>query len=72
DQALRAAVETLGARMVIGVGAFAEDRAVSALENTGIKTGRILHPSPASPLANKGWAETASQQLHAMGALAKG
>ena len=27
----------------------------------------ILHPSPASPLANRGWAEAASKQLHQHG-----
>ncbi|MGA0846929.1 MAG: single-stranded DNA-binding protein, partial [Luteolibacter sp.] len=29
--------------------------------------GRILHPSPASPAANRGWAEAASRQLEALG-----
>ena len=29
--------------------------------------GRILHPSPASPRANRGWAEAATEELLAMG-----
>lgn len=70
DDALRAAVELLGAKMVIGVGAFAEDQAASAFaDNSTIKIGRILHPSPASPLANKGWAELAMKDLRALGAI---
>jgi single-strand selective monofunctional uracil DNA glycosylase len=28
-----------------------------------IKIGTILHPSPASPAANRGWAEAATKQL---------
>jgi single-strand selective monofunctional uracil DNA glycosylase len=28
-----------------------------------IKIGKILHPSPANPLANRGWAEIAQKQL---------
>ena len=29
--------------------------------------GRILHPSPASPAANRGWAERATEELAAYG-----
>jgi single-strand selective monofunctional uracil DNA glycosylase len=50
---------------VIGVGAFAEGRARAALAEQGIRIGQILHPSPASPLANKGWAQQADKQLRA-------
>jgi single-strand selective monofunctional uracil DNA glycosylase len=25
--------------------------------------GKVLHPSPASPAANRGWAEAATRQL---------
>jgi single-strand selective monofunctional uracil DNA glycosylase len=28
-----------------------------------VQIGKILHPSPASPAANRGWAEVANQQL---------
>ena len=52
---------------MIGVGVFAEERAKNALkEITSLKFGRILHPSPASPAANKGWGEKALAQLNAM------
>jgi single-strand selective monofunctional uracil DNA glycosylase len=67
DRALRQVVEALEPRRVIGVGKFAEDRARVALKGMGLQFGRILHPSPASPLANRGWAEQAEAQLRAMG-----
>ncbi len=67
DRALRMLVEQLGPRMVIGVGTFAETRAQSALADSGMSIGRILHPSPASPAANRDWAGTAVKQLDALG-----
>ncbi len=68
DRALLEVVKTLKAPMVIGVGAFAHQRADVALKGVGVVTGRILHPSPASPLANRGWAEAATRELRALGA----
>jgi len=54
---------------LIGVGGFAEERLRRAAEITGSKAsiGRVLHPSPASPAANRGWSEAASRQLAALG-----
>ncbi len=67
DRALRKVVEFLKPNMVIGVGTFAEGRAKSALEGLDIEIGRILHPSPASPAANRGWAEQVDLQLEELG-----
>lgn len=67
DQHLRELVEALQPRWLIGVGAFAEERAKQALAGLSTQTGRILHPSPASPAANRGWAVQATQQLEALG-----
>ena len=67
DEALRWSVEVLKPRLVVGVGAFAETRARLVLGDDGPRIGRILHPSPASPAANRGWAEAASRQLRALG-----
>jgi single-strand selective monofunctional uracil DNA glycosylase len=53
--------------MVIGVGAFAEKRAALALSDRPLCIGTILHPSPASPLANRGWAGLVRKQLQALG-----
>ena len=51
---------------VICVGAFAEGRAKVALRGCDVQIGRILHPSPASPAANRGWAEQVTKQLEAL------
>jgi single-strand selective monofunctional uracil DNA glycosylase len=67
DRHLRRLAEILEPEWVIGIGGFAEDRARLALAGTGIKTARILHPSPASPAANKGWEEAVAKELDAMG-----
>jgi single-strand selective monofunctional uracil DNA glycosylase len=67
DRHLRRLVEVLEPEWVIGIGGFAEDRAKQALAGMGVKTGRILHPSPASPAANKGWEEAVARELTAMG-----
>jgi single-strand selective monofunctional uracil DNA glycosylase len=55
DHALRASVAVLAPRYVIGIGAFAAARAVEALAGTAVTLGRVPHPSPASPSANRGW-----------------
>jgi len=62
-------LEILKPDHLIGVGGFAEERLRRAAGEKGIKAkiGRVLHPSPASPAANRGWAEAASKQLAAMG-----
>ena len=67
DDALRDLVAILHPRLVVGVGAFAALRARLALDGTGIPVGTILHPSPASPLANRGWAAQARRQLADLG-----
>ena len=68
DAHLRALVGALQPEWVIGIGNWAEKRASEALAGMpGLKFGRVLHPSPASPAANRGWAEAASAQLVALG-----
>lgn len=54
---------------LVGVGAYAEKRLDVAAERVGCTAtiGRVLHPSPASPAANRGWAEAAIKQLTALG-----
>jgi single-strand selective monofunctional uracil DNA glycosylase len=67
DRALRRVVNILDPGWVVGVGKFAEDRARSALAGLDVRIGRILHPSPASPAANRGWPQQAEGQLAALG-----
>jgi single-strand selective monofunctional uracil DNA glycosylase len=65
DRHLRTVLEILNPEWAIGVGKYAE----SCLHNiapNGPQIGTILHPSPASPAANRGWAEAATKQLHKM------
>ena len=66
DAALRQVVAALEPGMVIGVGAFAQKRARHALGDER-RVEVVLHPSPASPAANRGWAARAERQLEAMG-----
>jgi single-strand selective monofunctional uracil DNA glycosylase len=66
---LQEVIVLLQASCLIGVGGFAEERlrrAATACGSTA-RVGRILHPSPASPAANRGWAEVASRQLAELG-----
>ncbi|MFO8063211.1 MAG: single-stranded DNA-binding protein [Spirochaetia bacterium] len=80
DAHLRRLVAALRPHWVIGVGAFAETRVRAALADTegaertsdaehhrAPSVGRILHPSPASPRANQGWAQAATEELVEMG-----
>lgn len=68
DTHLRDLVHATEAEWVIGIGGFAEAQALRALSGLKeLKIGRILHPSPASPAANRGWAEQAIRQMQALG-----
>lgn len=67
DEHLRQVVAALEPAWVIGVGEFALRRAGQALTGTPVKFGKILHPSPASPAANRDWAGAATRQLQALG-----
>lgn len=65
DDHLRRTLRVLQPEWLIGVGDFAMKRGQEVCEKNKIeiRIGRILHPSPASPAANRGWAEQATQQL---------
>jgi single-strand selective monofunctional uracil DNA glycosylase len=67
DAHLSCVLEILRPKWVIGVGAFARERAEIASAGLPIRVVQILHPSPASPAANRGWAEKATAQLEAAG-----
>ena len=55
DEALAASVEHLRPAVVVGIGRFAADRARPVAEGAGARCGAAPHPSPASPVANRGW-----------------
>ena len=63
DAFLRTLTELLCPEWLVGVGAFAQKAAIRACDGLPVKFSTIIHPSPASPLANKGWAENVSAAL---------
>ena len=67
DKYLLDTTKILSPQWVLGIGKFAEKSALRALKGLNISIGSILHPSPASPAANKGWAEAAEKQLLELG-----
>lgn len=67
DKALLRYIEYLQPGMVIGIGNFAQDRAAAVLKHSTIPVGKILHPSPASPAANRDWKQTVIGQLRDYG-----
>ncbi len=67
DGATRRAVELLSPEWVIGVGKFAYERSAAALEGMDLKIGRITHPSPANPAANRGWEALVERELREIG-----
>lgn len=64
---LRRLVKILEPEWIIGVGAFAETRAREVLGDLDLAFGRVLHPSPANPRANRDWAGEAERELQALG-----
>ncbi len=72
DGALRRTVELLRPRVVAGVGRFAQKRIEEACKGmTGPEApatiGRITHPSPANPAANRGWEDLVKSELTSLG-----
>jgi single-strand selective monofunctional uracil DNA glycosylase len=67
DAHLRRVIEILRPKWLIGVGDFAARRAESVSAGMPIQIGQILHPSPASPAANRDWPGQAASQLRALG-----
>jgi single-strand selective monofunctional uracil DNA glycosylase len=68
DGHLRRVLEILQPEWLIGIGAFARERGERVAAGTEIRIGQILHPSPASPKANRhDWTKTAAQELVALG-----
>lgn len=68
DDHLHSVVAALQPEWLIGVGGFAETQArklASAFPQ--LKIARVLHPSPASPAANKDWAGNVTRTLETLG-----
>jgi single-strand selective monofunctional uracil DNA glycosylase len=69
DRALRRTVELFEPRFVIGVGKFAEKKARHVVGDLDVVIGSVPHPSPASPLANRGWSLQMTAALKGIGVL---
>lgn len=69
DEALIEITSALAPSIVVGIGDFAKKRAELVVKRAGlaVPVGSILHPSPASPRANRGWADEALRGLDALG-----
>ena len=67
DSHIRDVVQILKPEWLVAVGGFAEKRAETALDGLKVCIVKILHPSPASPAANRGWAEQATKQMNEHG-----
>ncbi|MFA7438465.1 uracil-DNA glycosylase family protein [Castellaniella sp.] len=62
DAALGAVIHAIRPRVVVGIGRFAHGRA-QGIVGDALPTAYLLHPSPANPSANRGWADVADQAL---------
>jgi single-strand selective monofunctional uracil DNA glycosylase len=67
DKHLRQAVSALEPEWIIGIGGFAKKRIDTALPDTKATVAQILHPSPQSPAANRGWAQAVDLTLAQLG-----
>lgn len=68
DAHLRRVLVILEPEWLIGIGAFARERGEMVAAGTTIRVGQILHPSPASPKANRhDWGQSATKELIALG-----
>lgn len=67
DRSLSKIIEILQPEYLIGVGKFAQNTLTRIFKDSEFEIHGILHPSPASPAANRGWAVRAEQQLEERG-----
>ncbi len=67
DRALRRTVELMEPKYVVGVGKFAQKKAQQVVGDLDVIIGSVPHPSPASPLANRGWAPLMDAALRDLG-----
>jgi len=69
DEHLQRVLALLRPEWALGVGGFAERRLAGVLSGVegGARVASILHPSPASPAANRGWAAAVERQLAELG-----
>lgn len=67
DSALRKMINVLKPKYLVGIGNFAFKRLNEVFPEDNYLIGKVLHPSPANPSANKGWAELCNTALTKIG-----
>lgn len=69
DHHLQQTLVTLNPEFAIGIGTYAEKCLKRVIKDSDLEISvkRILHPSPASPAANKDWSGTVTKQLREAG-----
>jgi len=68
DEHLREAIATTAPDWAIGIGGFAARRLREVLGDAAApRVAQVLHPSPASPAANRGWSEAVDRTLSQLG-----
>jgi single-strand selective monofunctional uracil DNA glycosylase len=76
DRHLAASIVALQPAWLIGIGGFAEKRLKRLVQESDLldselarrlNIGQVLHPSPASPAANRGWIEAVDQRMRDYG-----
>lgn len=69
DKHLAELLKILKPEWAIGVGVYAEKCLSRVVASAGVKpnVSRILHPSPASPAANRDWSGTVTRRLQELG-----
>ncbi len=71
DAHLASVLAILTPAWALGIGSYAARRMQTVIESLDMpappRTGQVLHPSPASPLANRGWAGAVERQLTELG-----
>lgn len=68
DEHLEQVVAILQPQLVVGIGSFAEKRLQMLFSaQTNLTVGKMLHPSPASPAANRAFDSIAARELDSLG-----
>ena len=67
DRALRQTIELMQPKYILGVGKFAERKAKQVAGDLDVIISSVPHPSPASPIANRGWSPLMDNALGELG-----
>ena len=66
DLALERTIDLLKPKILLGIGKFAEAKARQVAAGRDVRIVSVAHPSPASPIANRGWGPLMDQAIEAI------